>query len=163
MKNSTAWIAITFALIAAFTTLVLLYGWYGFIAGCVLGVLFFVGLDRVYRRRANRLIRSMLPGETLVTSGIVSESTYDETPAILVCSSESHYRVHVADSRGSQRVLSVKTELARHTNSYDRKLYLTLSTDHGLVHFAPRNRLNVSEQPDYAEGVLAEMLKTGIS
>ncbi len=162
MKNATAWILITLVLIAAFTGLVLLYGAYGFIAGCVLAVIFIFGLDRLHRWRSNRLFRSITPSETLVASGLVSESTYDETPAILVRGDENRYRVHVADSRGSQMVRSVASELTRHTNVYDMKKYIAMYTDQGVVHFAPRKGLIVATQPDYAQEVLTGMLANSV-
>jgi len=167
MKNLGTWILLlTLALIGLYR-MTRLFGmvdglvlWIGLIL--LIGILFF-GIDRYHRWRSNRLVQSILPGETVVASGLVSENISDETPAILVRGFGNLYRVHIADSRGSQTVLSVSRELTRHVNAKDLKEYMELSTDQGEVHFAPRKEFLVFGQSEYAQEVLNELLANGVA
>lgn len=162
MKSATGWILITLILIAVITGLSLVWKGYGFLLGAVLAVFFFVGLNRFYKWKSKRLLQSLLPGESLAAEGLVSESTYDETPAILLVGNTGQYRIHIADSRGSQEVQSVQPALSRHSNVYDQKQYLVLQTDKGVVHFAPRKSLVAAQQPAHAQEVLEAMLVQGV-
>jgi hypothetical protein len=162
MKNTAVWKMIALALIGTIACVILVYGHNGIIIGLVMVVLFFLGLDGGYRWRSNNLARSMKKGETLVASGLVSDSMFDETPAILVRIDENRYRIYVADTRGRQMVLSVSSELSRHNNIFDMKRYIEMFTDRGKVHFAPRKGISVAKQPGYANEVMANMLAHGV-
>ena len=158
MNSKAFWILVPLVLIAIFTGLILIYKVYGFIAGICLFVLFLFGLNRYHKWKASHLLQSILPGETLVSNGLVSESTYDEVAAILVRGSGNHYRLLVADKRGAVNVQSVTLELKGHENPYDLKRYIEVNTIQGPMHFAPRNSFLVAEQPAYAQQILDAML-----
>jgi len=158
MSSKTFWILVTLILIAIFTGLVMAYKVYGFIVGVSLGLLFLFGLNRYHRWRASLLLQSILPGETLISNGLVSESTYDEVAAILVRGAGSKYRLLVADKRGAVNVQSVTSELKGHENPYDLKRYIEVNTIQGPMHFASTNRALVAGQPAYAQQILNAIL-----
>ncbi len=158
MNSKAFWILVPLALIAMFTGLVLAYKVYGFFAGLGLFVLFLFGLNRYHKWKAKGLLQSILPGETLVSNGLVSESTYDEVAAILVGGSGSHYRLLVADKRGAVNVQSITPELKGHENPYDLKRCIEVNTIQGPMHFAPTNSTLVAGQPAYTQLILDEML-----
>ena len=158
MNSKAFYVLVTLVLVAIFTGLVLAYKAYGFIAGVALIVLFLFGLNRYHKWRAKSLLQSILPGETLVSNGLVSESTYDEVAAILVRGSGNNYRLLVADKRGAVNVQSITPELKGHENPYDLKRYIEVNTIQGPMHFAPTNSALVAGQPAYAQQILDAML-----
>ena len=156
--SKTWWVVITLVLVGGFTALVMAYGAVGVLVAILGSVLFFVGLDRLYRWRSNRLLRSMNPGERLVASGLVSEQTYDETAAALVRDDANRYRLLVADSRGATSVASVTSTLTGSGSPYDQRRYIELETDKGTMHFAPRRGLSAAAQAQHAQDVLDSIL-----
>jgi hypothetical protein len=162
MKSPALWILTTLLLVAAITALILIYGIYGILASIAISIMFIAGLSGFYRWRRKRLARSILPGESLVANGTVSESTFDETPAILLRAAAGGYRIHVADARGSQVVQSAAPALTSHVNPADLKGYIELCTEQGKVHFAPSKGLGVSTQPAYAQEILSVIQADGM-
>ncbi len=128
----------------------------------VLPVALVFGLFISWKWRSNRLVRSMLPGETLVASGHVGERTLDDTPAILVRGTGSRYRLLVADSRGAVSVQSVTPRLKGHPKRDDPKRYIQVNTIQGLMHFAPRNSFRIAGQKAYAQRILKAMRPGGL-
>jgi len=163
MNNKTAWILITLVLVAAITGLILIDQVYGCIAAIFLVAAFLIGLTLFYKQRANRLMRSILPGEILVSKGMVSESTYDQASAILVHGPGENYRLLISDSRGAVTVQSVSPELKGHENPYDLKRYIEINTIQGPMHFAPANSSLVAGQAAYAQQILDGMLDGALS
>jgi len=162
MSKQTAWVLITLVLVAVITGLILVDQVYGCIAGIFLIAAFLTGLTLFYKQREKRLMGSILPGEVLVSKGMVSESTYDQASAILVRGSGEQFRLLVADSRGAVLVQSVATELKGHENPYDLKRYIEINTIQGTMHFAPANGPLVAGQAAYARQILDGML-AGVS
>lgn len=158
MNSKAFWILVPLVLIAIFTGLVLAYKVVGFVVGIGLFVLFLFGLNRYHKWKASRLLQSILPGESLVSNGLVSESTYDEVAAILVRGPGNYYRLLVADKRGAVNVQSITPELKGHENPYDLKRYIEVNTIQGPMHFAPTNSTLVAGQPAFAQQVLDAML-----
>jgi hypothetical protein len=156
------WILLVLVLLAGGYGLVILYGPAGYLLLFLFAIVLFFGLDRLNRWRSNRLARSKTAGETVVASGLVRESSFDQAAAVVVRGARGHYRILVADSRGSQTVQSVAPILTHHSNAFDRKSYVEFRTDQGLIHFAPANSFLVFGQPDYAQKVLNSMLADGL-
>ncbi len=163
MNSKVGWLLVTFFLIAVFAVLGLVFGWAGVLIGILVDFVFIVILYQLNKGRARNLEKALEATETLVAKGNVSESTYDEMPAILARGMGGGYRVLVADKRGSQVVLSVAPVLKTHKNPYDLKRYLEFTTDKGILHFAPHNSPLAPQQPPYAEEVLKHLLGSGLA
>src|SRR5512144_647719 len=124
MKNSSTWMAISLIILVVIFSLTLIFGDNYLFPVLIFSVAFVVLLSLLYRWKSDRLVQSMSPGESLVARGLVSESTFDETPAILARGHQNSYRIHIAGSRGSQVILSVSPKIHRHANPQDLKGYL---------------------------------------
>ena len=139
------------------------FGTAGLLSGIAVIAAFILGIFLFNQTRFRRLMRSIAPGETVVATGLVSGSLIQATPAILLRSHPAHYRLLVADPRGSQTVQSVAPVLTSHPALLDPSGYVALRTLLGAIHFAPRRGLmTMPEQRQYANGVLASMLEAGL-
>lgn len=134
----------------------------GFLALIALFAALFVAIDRMHRLRSRQLARSVTPGERVVANGLVSDSKWEETPAVLVQSDKSSYRLLVADRRKSLSVQGVFAPLVNSVNPKDPKMYIGVSTQNGVVHFAPRRGFFISGQESYAQEVLNQVLASGL-
>lgn len=100
-----------------------------------------------------------MPGETLVAEGIVHLLIV--SPAKLVRQPGNHYRIYIADERGSRPIISVSSKLLEHPAiQIAPPMHIALQTEQGLVFFAPFSRLH--KQPDYAKKVLDGLIADGI-
>lgn len=76
-------ILLTFLLIAGGVALIYYMGIFGVCLFILVIFGFLLILYGLHRRRMNRLIRSIMPSESQVAAGVVSDGVLKETPAVL--------------------------------------------------------------------------------